>query len=115
MGRSDQKPDDHELLQKEIKLEVVKNYVCHPYCRSLSDIFVWKDYIFRFGVSLAELLKVNVSIKLYLLMRKVDQTLTHFGCIRRGSSEENEMAHKQLKSLYILNNKHIHLLGPQLL
>lgn len=59
--------------------------------------------MFDFGLQMSDLFNVDVSMKLHSLMRHVDDHLTHLGCIRRGSSEENEMAHKEFKMLYSIS------------
>lgn len=39
----------------------------------------------------------------------------NIGYLLRGSSEENEMAHKELKAIYDCTSKHLDTLGQQLL
>lgn len=71
--------------------------------------------MFDFGVSFCDLFKVDVSTELHRLMRHVHNHLIHLGCLRRGSSDENEVEHKELKCLYSGINKHIDSIAVQLL
>lgn len=48
-------------------------------------------------------------------MRKVEHHLIHMGCLQRGSSEENEIVHKELKVLYNSTNKHLDSIASQIL
>lgn len=48
-------------------------------------------------------------------MRHVDNDLIFLGCLRRGSSDENQMDQKYFNCLYDGKKKHIDELGQQLL
>lgn len=48
-------------------------------------------------------------------MSHLENHLFQLGCIRRGSSEENEMAHNEFKSQYPTTNKHMDAIATQLL
>lgn len=71
--------------------------------------------MFQFVVLFSQLFEVDVSTKLHHLTRHVHDHLIRLGCIRRGLSEENEMAHKELKCFFNCTNKHIDLISSQLL
>lgn len=47
-------------------------------------------------------------------MRNVGNQIYALGCLRRASSEENEMLHRNFKELYSSRNKHVQSLEPQL-
>lgn len=64
---------------------------------------------------MVELFNIDATTKLHRLMRHVFNHIVAFGCVRRGSSEENEQLHKQYKQLYYTTNKHTETLAPQLL
>lgn len=80
------------------------------------------------GAKITYLLSVCPSViyskwnrpKLHRLMRHVHHHLVHLECLRRGSSEVNQMAHKEFKYLYNGRNKHtdsivVHLLSSWVL
>lgn len=115
MGLAACTPDDDKILQLALHLDVVNNFLCDVRYRTADEIRVWQDYLFSFGVLFTSVTAVDVSTKLHRVMRHVDSHLLQHVCLRRGSSEDNEMAHKEFKSLYTATNQHLDEIGPQLL
>lgn len=115
MGLTDDLPDDDNLVRAAVELDVVNNLICTPGFYTASAISTWQTYMFKFGASISLLFHIDVTTKLHRLMRHVDRHLVLLGCLRRGSSEENEMAHKQFKTVYSQTNKRPDTLGQQLL
>lgn len=64
---------------------------------------------------MSDVFQVKVKTKINRVMCHVHHHLVTLGCIRRGSSEENEMTQKQLKYLYNGTNKHMDFIAAQLL
>lgn len=56
--------------------------------------------MFDFSVSFCDLFKVDVSTRFHFLMRNFHHHLIYLGCLRRGPSEENEIAHKDFNFIY---------------
>lgn len=70
---------------------------------------------FEAGKATAAALRVNVNTKLHRLMRHVKDHIIDFGCLRKGSTDENEALHKTTKKAYASTNRHVLELAPQLL
>lgn len=71
------------------------------------DIEQWQRLMFKCGSEMTTLFNIDVTTKMHRLMRHADHHLIHLGCIRRCSSEQNEMVHKEVKIIYNITNKHI--------
>lgn len=108
-------PDDYPLIKCAFTLNVVNKLLCDSYEWTEEEIKRWQLYLFNFGAQISDLFQVEVNAKMHRVMRHVHHHLVHIGCIRRGSSEENEMAHKQFKSVYKGTNKHMDFISAQLL
>lgn len=115
MVLSDSVPDDDPLVQCALPLGVINTFLCHFSTCTMSYIDRWKLYMFQFGAYMSDLFNLDISTNLHGLMRHVNHHLIHLGCIRHGSSEQNEMAHKQYKILYNTTQKHLESIAPQLL
>lgn len=115
MGLSRNQPDDDELVQCALRLDIVSHVLCQYSKWTEQDIRRWQNYFFQFGLLMSRTFRVDVSTKLHRFMRHVDTHLVHLGCIRRGSSEENEMVHKEFKALYNFTIKHIATIASQIL
>lgn len=89
MGLPDSPPDNDDLVQSAMRLDVVNQAIWDPYTWKLSNMSHWKEYMFHFGVEMSQLFQADVSIKLHRFMRRVEQHLIHMCCLRRGSSEDN--------------------------
>lgn len=114
MGLSNLLPDDDCLIQCALKQDVINNFLCRIDSWTESEIHRCPPYLHIFGLTMVELLNIDISTKLRRFMRHVDHHLVHLGCICNGSSGENEMSHKQFKVLYKSTNKHIDAIEPQL-
>lgn len=64
---------------------------------------------------MASTFKVDVTTKLHRIMRHVKNQLTSHGCTRRCSTEENELENKKFKPAYNKTNRHMEIIGVQLL
>lgn len=64
---------------------------------------------------MSRLFNTDVTTKLHRLILHIDLHLILLGCLRRGSSEEIEMAHKEFKSVYQNTNKRLYSLVQKLL
>lgn len=115
MGVSSLSPDDDELLQCAFLLSTVNNFLCNPIELTEEDIDKWQSYLFDFGSQFASVFKVDISTKLHRVMRHFKNHLINLGCLRRGSSEENEMRHKDFKAIVENTNHHLDSLSTQLL
>lgn len=115
MGLANVPPDNDDIVQLALHLDVVNNFLCGQ--KQMTDDYIknLQDFRFAFGCKFTSVIAVDVSTKLHRLMRHVHSHLIHLGCLRRGSSEKNEMAHKDFKSLYNRTNRHIDELAPPLL
>lgn len=87
------------MLQCAPKLDVVNICLCDTIKLIETDAAMWQNYLFQFGKKMTELFKVNVSTKFHRFMRHVQDHIIQLGCLKRCSSEENEMLHKKFKSL----------------
>lgn len=56
--------------------------------------------LFDLCVSISTHFNIAVTTKLHRLMRHVDRHIGLLSCLRRGSSDDIEMAHKEFKSVY---------------
>lgn len=115
MGMDDLLPDNDVLVQAAFALDVVNTFLRSHILRTVGETNSWQAYCFDFGVSFCRLFNTNVTTKLNSLRSHVDHHLILLGCLRRTSSEENEMDHKQIKSVYGCTNKRLWSLGPQLM
>lgn len=86
LGLLDVSPDDDDLVQTALALDVVNNFLCHPCLRLESPISKWQTYCFRLGVSLPSVFQVET--------RRTTFYSNLLGFLRLGLSEENEMAHE---------------------
>lgn len=100
MGFSDLSPDQNSLLQCALRLKFFNDVLCQKLQWTNRELDQWHNYMFQFGVLFSHLFKVDVSTKLHCLTRHKHHHLVHLGCIRCGSPEDNEMAHKEFKCLY---------------
>lgn len=114
MGLTDRLPDDEDLVQTALHLDVVKSFLCCPTFRTAEIIKKWQVFLFEFGSSMSRLFNIDVTTKRHRLMQHVDRHLILLGCPRRGSPEKNEMAHNHIKSVYSFK-KLLDALGQQFL
>lgn len=115
LGVSTNYPDDDKLVQCALQLNAVNAFLCSGAALSNAQLIHWQEFLFTFCKTMVSLFKVDVSTKLHRTMRHVIDHVTSMGCIRRGSSEENEMIHKEFKCLFTATNKRLEYMGPQLL
>lgn len=59
--------------------------------------------------------QIDITTKLHRVMRLVSHRLVLLGCLRRGSSEVNEMTQKAFKNVYTRTNKHLNSIAPQVI
>lgn len=115
MGLSDTVPDENPLLHCAQRFEFTNKFLCDPSELTEEIIIEWQEYFFQFAEFMADLFRVDISTKFHLLMRHIGHHLLFLGCIRRGSSEENEIAYKEFKLLYKNTNNHVDTIASQLL
>lgn len=115
MGLSDLLPEVDPLIQCALTFDVVNHLLCSICEWKLHYIELWHLYLFRFGVQVSDMFKVYITTKMKRLMRHVHNHLFHLRFIRRGSSEENEIAHKQFKIMYNVTKKQPDSIATQLL
>lgn len=115
MGLSDLPPDEDPLVQCALALDVINHIVCYNFHWILQKIEHWQSYMFQFGVQMAQVFEVDVITKLNRLMPDIHRHLVHLSCISYSSSEENDMTHKEFKTLYNSTNKHLDAIDSQLL
>lgn len=99
MGLADKNPDYYVIFQCSLRSEVANKMHCANNRFTNAAMDMWQRKCFAFGVLMCTLFYVYVSTELHRLMRHIYYHLCHLGCLRRGSSEENEMHHKEFKSI----------------
>lgn len=120
MGISQKAPDEDPLLQCALQLDVMNQFLCDINkigTRQITESQVekWQKFLFTVGSSMVDVFNVDVTTKLHRTMRHVKDHLLHHGCIRRGSTEENEYENKKFKRGFNFTNKHLDTIAPQLL
>lgn len=70
--------------------------------------------VLKVNVVLSRTMSVDVSTKIRCLIGGMENHLVHLGCIRHGSSEGNQMVHKEFKCVYSLTNKHLDSTGSEI-
>lgn len=70
---------------------------------------------FEVGKLAANYLQTFVTTKLHRIMRHTSDHFFDYGCIRKGSTDQNETLHKYTKKAYRSTNKHLTSIAPQLL
>lgn len=99
MALLDTTPDEDPLVQSALSLSVVNDIMCHSTFQTEKTIKQCQDFFFCFGASISKLLHEVVTTKLHRLMRHIVRHLILLVCLRRGSSDENEMHHEQFKRI----------------
>lgn len=95
-------PPTMVLVQFALTLDVVNHFLCSRCEWTLHDIERWQFYLFRFDAQISEVFKVDITTEMHRLMCHLQHALVHIGCIRRGSSKENDMADTEFKIFLML-------------